>query len=316
MAAVFSRPSISTPTIRSAIRASAALARLAALSGVLALATSLAGLLWPGAGEPVPFETVRGETVLLYGQGLYRYDTLFSAGAFKGSDLLVLFGVLPLLVVGLAGYRRGSLRATFLLAGTLSYLLYNGASMAFGAALNPLFLVYVALFSSSLFAFVLALTVIDRAELPAHIEPRLPRRAAAAILFLAGPGTALLWLSDIVGPLLEGRAPVGLGSYTTLFTYGLDIGLIAPAATLAGILLLRRDPLGYVLGVPILVLCALIGPMVILQTVMQLRVGVEFIMMQFAVIIIGGFVAMSLLAAGVTVAVFRQISDRRQSMAR
>ncbi len=309
MAAVFPRPSITTPTIYSATRPSMALVWLTALSGMLALAASLAGLLWPGDGEPVSFETVRGESVLLYGQGLYRYDTLFSAGAFKGSDLLVLFGVLPLLVAGLVGYRRGSLRATFLLAGALGYLLYNGASMAFGAALNPLFLVYVAIFSSSLFAFILALTVIDRAALPAHIGPRLPRRVTAAFLFLAGPGTALLWLSDIVGPLLEGMAPVGLGSYTTLFTHGLDIGLIAPAATLAGILLLRRDPLGYVLGIPILVLCALIGPMVILQTVMQLRVGVEFNMMQF-VVIIGGFVAMSLLAAGVTVAVFRQISDR------
>lgn len=310
MAAVLTRSSAAPPATGAATRASSALVWLAALSGVLALCTALAGLLWPGAGEPFPFTTLRGETVLLYGQGLYRYDTLFSAGAFQGSDLLVLLGVLPLLIVGLIGYRRGSLRGSFLLAGALSYLLYNGASMAFGAALNPLFLVYVALFSSSLFAFILALSIMDRTALPAYIGPRLPHRAAAAVLFLAGPGTALLWLSDMVGPLLAGEAPVGLGSYTTLFTHGLDIGLIAPAATLAGILLLRRDPLGYVLGIPILVLCTLVGPMVILQTVMQLQVGVTFSTVQF-VVIIGGFVVMSLLAAGVTIAVIRQIGVSR-----
>lgn len=293
---------------RPGARSSAALSSLAALAGALALVASLAGLLWPGAGDPVPFTTTRGQTVLLYGQGLYRHDTLFSAGAFKGSDLLVLGVVLPLLLVSLLSSRRGSLRGALLLAGALSYLLYNGASMAFGAAFNPLFLVYVALFSTSLFAFIAALSGIDRAALARQIDPRLPHRAAAAVLLIVGPGTAALWLAEMVGALLAGEVPAGLGSYTTLFTHGLDIAVIAPASVLAGVLLLRHHPLGYVLGVPILVLCTLIGPMVILQTVMQLRVGVAFSTVQF-VVMIGGFVAMGLLAAGVLVAVLRHIHD-------
>ncbi|NJO82576.1 MAG: hypothetical protein HC828_06925 [Blastochloris sp.] len=76
---------------------------------------------------------------------------------------------------------------------------------------------------------------------------------------------------------------------------------------LAGVLLLRRAALGYVLGIPILVLCTLIGPMVMLQTVMQLQLGVAFSMGQF-VVMIGGFMVISLLAAMVTVSVFRGIS--------
>lgn len=109
-------------------------------------------------------------------------------------------------------------------------------------------------------------------------------------------------------PLLTGATPGGLGSYTTFFTHGLDIAVIAPSAVLAGVLLLRRQALGAILGSVLLLLCTLIGPMVILQTVMQLRVGVVLRVEQ-VVVIIGGFLVMSLLAAGVTVAVFRQIGD-------
>ncbi len=57
--------------------------------------------------------------------------------------------------------------------------------MAFRAAFNPLFLVYGALFSASLFAFVLALTGIDLQTLPAHLAPQMPRRTIAAFLFVA-----------------------------------------------------------------------------------------------------------------------------------
>lgn len=312
MATFVPRPTAPPAVGRRVTPTSAALISLATLSGGLALVAALAGLLWPGEGSPVPFTTIRGQSVLLYGQGLYRHDTLFSAGAFKGSDLLVVGGVLPLLLVGTLAYRRGSLRGAFLLTGALSYLLYNSASMAFSAAFNQLFLVYVALFSASLFAVILALRTLERTTVREHFGSRLPRRTAAGILFLTGPGTALLWLSVFLGSLLSGEAPAELGSYTTLFTHGLDIAVIAPAAVLAGVLLLRHEPLGAVLGIPILVLCTLIGPMVILQTIMQLQVGVAFSTSQF-IVMIGGFVTMSLLAAGVTLAVFRQIGAHPDS---
>lgn len=45
--------------------------------------------------------------------------------------------------------------------GTLACFLYTYASMALGATYNELFLLYVALFSVSLYTFVLAFTAID-----------------------------------------------------------------------------------------------------------------------------------------------------------
>lgn len=309
MAAVMSRTSTHIAPLGSIVRVSPALVALAALIGLLALSASLAGLFWPAAGSSFSFTTVHGHPVTIFGQGLYRNDSLFSAAAFRGGDIVTLLVALPLLLVATLRYRRGSLRGAFLLVGALTFFLYNGASMAFGAVFNPLFLVYVALFSASLFAFVIAFTAIDRQVLPAYIKPGMPQRALAAFLFIAGPGTALIWISEMLGPLLQGQAPAGLAHYTTLFTHGLDIGVITPAAILAGILLLRREPLGYVLAVPILVMCVLIGLVIIAQTAVQLSVGVPLTTGQL-VGIVGGFLAMSALATGMTVAFFRNVADR------
>ena len=131
---------------------------LSVLIAVLALVATGTALLWQDGGSPFPFTTLRGETAQMYGQGLYRYDSLFTGAGYKGQDTVTLVLGIPLLVVCTLLYRRGSLRGSWLLMGMLGYFLYVYASMALAAAYNVLFLVYVALFSASLFAFIQGFT--------------------------------------------------------------------------------------------------------------------------------------------------------------
>ena len=49
---------------------------LVALIVALALVAAGAGLFWQDGGMPFLFTTLHGETVQIYRQGLYRYDTL------------------------------------------------------------------------------------------------------------------------------------------------------------------------------------------------------------------------------------------------
>jgi hypothetical protein len=249
---------------------------LVPLIGFLALAASGAGLFWQGGKGPYPFTTLRGQTVEIYGRGVYQNDTVFYAAGFKGADAIVLFVGIPLLAYSFMRYRGGSLRGGFLLTGALSYFLYIGASLTFSAAFNRLFLVYTALFSTSLFALITALSSIDVQALPNRISPRLPHRGLAILLIVAGVGTLLLWLSELVGPILEGGTPANLGPYTTMFTHGLDSATITPATVLTGIYLLRRKPLGYLLAPPLLVLCILNGLNVLAATASQTMAGIIF----------------------------------------
>jgi hypothetical protein len=65
----------------------------------------------------------------------------------------------------------------------------------------------------------------------------------------------LLWLGRIVPSISSNSAPAGLESYTTLVVQAVDLSLIVPLLIAAGVLLLRRRPVGYLLS-PILLLWA------------------------------------------------------------
>jgi len=292
------------------MKKSVALNWLIPLIAVLALTAALVGLFWQEGGGSFSFTTAHGQTIQMYGKGIYRFDSLQGGATFRGTDLVTLVVSLPLLILSFVFYRRGSLRGGFLLIGALAYFLYNFASMAFSTAYNSLFLVYVTGFSASLFAFVLAFLSVDLYELPDHVSPRLPHRGPAWFLIIVGVILALIWLSDIVGAFMQGQQPLALMNYTTIFTYALDIGVITPTAVLAGWLLLRRVPLGYVISFAMLVLNALIGIVVAMQTVFQALVGISYTPAQF-VVFVASFVVLSLVAVGFVIAFYLNLSDRK-----
>jgi hypothetical protein len=281
---------------------------LCSLIGALAIVAAGAGLVWQDGGGPVSFTTPRGETVTLYGQGLYRYDSLFTAAGFKGQDAVTLFLGVPLLVVSTVLYWRGPLRGGLLLTGVLGFFLYVYLSMAFGAAYNSLFLVYVALFSASFFPLVLLMNSIDLQALPAQVLARLPRRGPAIFMFAGGLVTLFVWLSPLVSAVIEGRPPDLLGHYTTPVTYAVDLAVITPATIVSGALILRRKPVGYLIAFPLLGLIVMLLPVIVLMTIFQVRAGVAFTPGQI-VGPIAGFAVLGLFAMWVVVAILRHIPD-------
>ncbi len=271
---------------------------------VLALAAAGAGLFWPGEGQPYPFTSARGEAVMLAGCGLYRYDTVSLAAQEQANDLVTLVLGLPLLAVSVRLAQRGSLRGGLLLAGTLGFFLYTYLSMAMYAAYNPLFLVYVALLTLSLFAFILSLMSFELAALPGRFSERLPRRSIAALLFAAGAFLLLAWLGRILPPLVQGGTPV-LENATTLVIQAMDLGLVTPAAFLAGFLLLRRRPWGYLLAAVLLMKFLTMGTAVSVMGLNLLRLG-----MPVSPVELGFFPLLTLANAWLAVALLRSVRAR------
>ena len=115
--------------------------------------------------------------------------------------------------------------------------------MAVGAAFNQLFLVYVAPFSASLWAFMIAIRDIDITRLARELS-RLPRRGPAVLMLASGAATAAIWLGPILAAQLVGDQPPRLDGYTTAVTTAIDVAVIAPAAFAASLLILRRSPSG------------------------------------------------------------------------
>lgn len=224
-----------------------ALSWLIPIIGVLALFAASMGLFYETPGEPFEVTSHRGQTALINGHGLYFYDTVSSAAQMQGNDLITLIVGLPLLVIASWLAWKGSMRGRLLLTGTLGFFLYTYLSMSMLTSYNALFLVYVALFTCSLYAFILSMLSFDLKELPRHFSADLPRAWIAAVLFAIGGFLFLAWMGKIVPPLLQGSLPP-LENTTTLVIQALDLALIMPLAVLSGILLLRRSAWGYLLA--------------------------------------------------------------------
>lgn len=217
------------------------------LIGLFALFAAGMGLFYQTPGQPFAYTNHRGESVMIQGHGLYFYDTVSSAAQEQGNDIVTLAVGLPLLAISSWLAFRGSLRGRLLLTGTLGFFLYTYLSMCMLTSFNQLFLVYVALFALSLYAFILSMMSFDLATLPQHFSERLPRGWIAALLFLIGGFLSLAWLGKVVPPVLQNVTPT-LENTTTFVIQAMDLALIVPLAVLSGILLMRRSAWGYLLA--------------------------------------------------------------------
>jgi hypothetical protein len=188
----------------------------------------------------------------------------------------------------------------------LGWFLYLYASLALGSAYNELFLVYVALACWALFAMALVVRSVDLSQLDEDTLRRLPLRSLSVLLLVSAALTAFVWLEPVVSAALAGRPPALLLHSTTLVTEALDLAVVAPAAVLAGILLLRRRAEGLLIGVPLVVLLWVLAPAVVLQTLFQQAAGWPFTPAQ-VVGPIAGFVALGAAASWALVRTLRSL---------
>lgn len=199
-----------------------------------------------------------------------------------------------------------------MLAAILTSFLYVYASMALSVAYNDLFLIYIAIFSASLYASIVLWTSSGYRSVVSQNVPRLPRRGPALFMLASGLVTPIIWLSPILTALVHASIPDRMDNSTTLVTNALDLAIIVPATCIAGILILRRSPLGYQIAIPLLGIIVMLGPTMVAQTISQLSVGISY---TTAEIIgpIGGFESMALLATWAMVAIIRKISNSQQA---
>ncbi|MEP0821934.1 MAG: hypothetical protein HRF44_03715 [Ignavibacterium sp.] len=223
-----------------------AIARLSVIIALAAGAAASVGIFSSGGPGPHLHETVRGTTVTIYGQGLYKHMSAEVAPQGIAQDYITLFVAVPELLASLLFAVRGSLKARFILAGTLGYFLVTYLFYLMMGMYNAMFLVYAVLLSSSFFALFLTLMSFDPTELPERFGSKAPAGFAGGFLILNAAAIAFLWLGVVVPPLMDGSIiPKEVEHYTTLVVQGLDLGLLLPIAVVSGILLKRRSPFGY-----------------------------------------------------------------------
>lgn len=198
---------------------------------------------------------------LVFGSaGLYGVDSKGAAGVtpstvgvlvpgFLAHDAFNLIVGLPILLGSLWLARRGSLIGLLLWPGALFYVLYTYAQYLVGAPFSALFLPYVALVALSAYTTIGLVASVDGDAVRQRLAGVVSARTVGGILV----GLAFLTLAQDAGgavaTALAGGAPI---DPRARHVWTVDLAVEVPAVLAGGVLLWRRQPLGYVAGAGLL----------------------------------------------------------------
>ena len=268
---------------------------LVACIAVAAITAASIGIFSTGGSGPHDFTSIHGKAVKIYGKGIYQNMSAEVAPQGIAQDYVTLFIAVPLLIVSLLITLKGSLRARFVLSGVLGYFLVTYMFYLAMAVFSPLFLVYAFLLGTSFFALSLSLISIGVDNIPASFRSSTPVRFTGGFLVFNAIAIALLWLSIVVPPLLDGSIyPSSVDHFTTLIVQGFDLGLLLPLAAISGILLIRKRPWGFLLGPVYLIFLSLLMTALIAKIIAMGLLGYTVIP---AVFIIPVFAAVSMFSS-------------------
>lgn len=247
-------------------------------------------------------ENIYGHTIELFGDGIYKYDSVSKAGGNKGTDLVML--IVALGFAFLTRKRHEGARYGFIYAGLLTGLLYYSSSLVFGITFDRLFFVYILQFSLSLFAMIFALSELFRKDRSWVLADRSMK--GTAIFLIVSGSLVLMWLEFIVPALLSGQPLANIEIYTTEPTFVLDLAIIFPLYLGCGIALLKRKPMGYRLAPILLTFITIVGLTVIGQNAFQSTMGVSIPIRQLFRLVVS-FIVLGFIATLLNVRVLKYV---------
>lgn len=221
---------------------------LTLIIALLSAFVSAIGIFSKGGPGPYEITSIRGEKVMIYGQGAYRDMSLEVAPQGIAQDVVTLFIAVPFLLFSLWIFRQGKMRGKILLSGTLGYFLLTYTFFTLMAMYNMLFLPWVLLLSLSFFSFYLVYKSIPEENIQSYFSDNLPVKFIGGFLIFSAIAIGFLWLSIVLPAAIQGVVPTQTEHYTTLVVQALDLALALPLSFIAGFSLYRRKSLGFVLA--------------------------------------------------------------------
>lgn len=186
----------------------------------------------------------------LFLKSLYRDNMLVTAG-WHGNDIVTLYIAVPLLVAALIISKRGVVQAQFIWLGLLDYTLYNYAFYLFGAAFNRFFLIYVLLFTLSIFALLFSLPKIEIQILSQRFHQRTPVKWISGYMIFVALGLSAIEVGQSLNFVFTGTIPPVIENveHPTNVVFALDLSLVVPFFILGAIWLWKRHPWGFIIAV-------------------------------------------------------------------
>jgi hypothetical protein len=233
---------------------------------------------------------------VLYRSVMYPTDELLQS--FVPTDVTIICIGLPMLLGSIWLTRRGKLIGLLLWPGVLFFVFYNYLTYVFAMPLNLAFLLHLALAGLSAYALIGLLASIDGKAVQQQLTGIVPERLSGGILIGLGSLFFLRAIGVLVNALIA-QTPI---AETELAPTVSDF-LTAPAWVLCGVLLWRRQELGYVTGLGLLFQASLLFTgLIIFLLIQPILTRVAFSLVDVVIVFAMGlicFVPFALYARGV-----------------
>lgn len=258
-------------------------------SAILMLISALCGLFYTFGGESYEVITHTGLPVTIFGDGIYKNDTIMKVATTKGTDIAMI--IISLLIIFTIFIEKQNVKFTLLKTGLLSVFVYNSLCLSMGLSFNRFFLLYVIILSTSLFSLIKNINICNKSiELNKNYITK--KHAGSAVFLIIAGCSVLVWLMFVIPAIISGNPHESLSTleiYTTEPTFVIDLGIILPTCILSAIGIIRKQKFAFLLSSILYVALSSVGLCVILQSVIQVQFGIILEIGQY-IGLVGSFV--------------------------
>ena len=222
---------------------------------------------------------------LLYQTTTYPTDELVES--FVPNDVVNLFIGLPILLGSMWLARRGKLSGLLFWPGALFYVFYTYTVYVFSMPFDVAFLLHLTLVTLSAYAMIGLVASIDGKAVQYQLAGAVPERAGGGVL----AGLGILFLVRVIGVLVDALINQTPVTATELALHISDF-MITPAWVIGGVLLWRREALGYVTGLGLLFQASMLFVGLIFIMILQPFITeAQFVLSDVLVIFVMGMIS-------------------------
>ncbi len=263
------------------------------LLGSCILIAAFIGIFYTNGGASFEVTNMYGDTVKIFGDGIYAYNSILNVSSRLGADITGIIGAIALIFLSI--WKSKPLWAEILKTSVTLYLTYYAVLLVFGLSMNQLYFLYVACFGIGIFSSCISVKeLFNMIVIPISLKEK-KCKGTAVFLIITGIVIALIWISCILPVTINGEFGSLLGIQTNEITYGIDFGITCPLLIMCGRWILQKKDIGYKTAPLLLNMLAFIALLVIMQRAYCIKLGVE-IPIQALISLIISFVILGVIA--------------------
>jgi len=208
---------------------------------ILLFLSSIISISTDDGGHTYKYISIHGQEIDIYGgNGPYRFDSINKAVMFRGFDIVNIFIVVPVFILGILLLLRKKSLSLIILLSCNVYLTYNYLIGAMGNSFNELFLIWTALFSIGIWGAIIILNGMKSLGAPTFFDVNFPRKTMIGYMLILATFLFFYYLIEVITSYANKTVPITLQHYTTLELASLELGIMVPLHIIAAILLIKK----------------------------------------------------------------------------